>query len=142
MANHVGHIAQGSESKIRTIAFMVLLLTLIYLARPNNWIPVFLTVDFFFRAFNLTRVSPMAIISGWITRVFHFSFKPVYLPPKRFAARIGFSFFVLILALQLSHVDALIPATIVCIFAALESIFNICVGCYVYDFLTRLRIIR
>jgi hypothetical protein len=66
--------------------------------------------------------------------------KPVDQAPKRFAAKIGFIFYLAILSLAVfSQINiALILAIIVAIFAFLESFAGICVGCYVYNFYIKL----
>ena len=81
--------AQTNESKVRLIAFFVLLLTGVYLLTPSVWVPVFLVIDFAFRSFNIGKLSPLALISDTLISTFKLPVKPVYLPPKRFAARIG-----------------------------------------------------
>jgi hypothetical protein len=130
---------QTSESKIRLIAFFVMLLGVVYIITGTLLVPLFLVIDFSLRSFDLGKYSPMAALSGLIVRVGRLPVKPVYLPPKRFAARMGLTFCVLIVVLHLIGINALIPACILTIFAALESLAGFCAGCYVYDWMVRLR---
>src|SRR5579872_6410191 len=98
------HPDTSSESKIRLTAFFVLVLTLLYLFTGYGLIAVLLLLDFSLRAFNLGSYSPLGNLSGLLVRTLHLPLKPVYMPPKRFAARIGFVFF---LAIVLLHFVAL-----------------------------------
>ena len=158
------HPDSSSESRIRLTAFFVLALTLVYLLTGLGLIPIFLLLDFSLRAFNRGEYSPLGNFSGLLVRTFRLPAKPVYMPPKRFAARIGFIFFAAIVVLHLatpetgtvssvafsttSFMDSLaapaslvatILASVIVLFAGLESLANICAGCYVYNFLIRLR---
>lgn len=128
---------QGDESKIRLTAFGVLLCVITYLLYGGIWIPVFLVIDFGLRSFNLGKFSVLALVAGAVLQLFHWQGKPVYLPPKRFAARIGLLFSVSIFLLHTFHLPAWPVGVVLAFFAALESLFGFCAGCYVYDFLQR-----
>lgn len=130
---------QSNESKVRTIALFVMVLGLIYGWSRTIWIPFFLVVDFFLRAANLGRFSPLAIVSGVLVRSLQLPEKPVYMPPKRFAAFVGLAFSILIAILALTNVNPIVPLGILILFAALESLAGICAGCYVYDYLQKLK---
>ena len=130
---------QTNESKIRLIAFFVFMLTGIFWLTASPIIPAFLVVDFALRSFDLGKYSPLALLSDWLVQTFKLPIKPVYLPPKRFAARIGLAFSIAFLILCLSGLNTLVISGILAFFAALESFFGICAGCYVYDFLQRFR---
>jgi hypothetical protein len=138
MAGTLGNI-QTNESKIRLIAFFVMLLGVLYIVTGTLLIPFFLTIDFSLRSFDLGKYSPVAALSSWFVRVLRFPEKPVYLPPKKFAARIGLIFCVLITILHLIGISTLVPASILVVFAALESLAGFCAGCYVYGWMVRLR---
>jgi hypothetical protein len=93
---------QSNESKIRLTAFFVLALILAYMGTGIVWLPVFLVVDFALRGFNLGAYSPLANISGLLVRWLRMPIKPVYMPPKRFAARIGLAFSIAIVILHIA----------------------------------------
>ena len=126
-----------NESKVRLIAGFVMLLSVIYILSGYRWIPFFLAVDFSLRAFNFSSFSPLARMSDIIVKTLNLPVKPVYLPPKRFAARIGLVFSITMLLMQLNGIDPFAVASILAIFAALESLVGFCAGCYVYNFLKR-----
>ena len=128
-----------NENRVRTTAFFVLLLAIVYLA-TNCWLfAAFLTVDFALRAFNLNAYSPLAILSGVVVKQLKLKNKPTDRGPKRFAAMIGFAFsgFILISSLlHLTIVSQIATATLL-VFASLESFAGFCAGCYLYSFMRR-----
>jgi len=127
--------ATTNESKIRLIALFVFIASIIYIFTSFIAIPVLLVIDFALRSFDLGKYSPFAIISDWLVKTLKLPIKSVYLPPKRFAARIGLLFSITILSLQLVGISTLIVSSVLTFFAALESFLSICAGCYVYSFL-------
>lgn len=133
------HPATGNESKIRLTAFFVLLLVIVYIFTGIGLIPVFLLLDFTLRGFGLGAYSPLAWISGHLATALKLPLKPIYMPPKRFAARIGFLFCLAIVVAHYTHLSTLILSAIIALFAALESLVGFCAGCYVYNAYARLR---
>ena len=134
--------ATTNESKVRLIALLVFISSLLYLYRYLLFIPILLVVDFFLRSFDFGKYSPYAIISDKLIKAFKLPVKPVYLPPKRFAARIGLLFSITMLTLQLSGISTVAVTGVLVFFAALESFLSICAGCYVYTFLIQIKVIR
>ena len=129
----------GNESKIRLTAFFVLVLIIVYILTGIGLIPVFLLLDFTLRGFGLGAYSPLAWISGRIATAMKLPAKPIYMPPKRFAARIGFLFCLAIVVAHYLDLATLILSIIIALFAALESLAGFCAGCYVYNAYARLR---
>ncbi len=127
--------ATTNESKIRLIALFVFIASITYIFTNFIAIPVLLVIDFALRSFDLGKYSPFAIFSDSLVKTLKLPIKPVYLPPKRFAARIGLLFSITILSLQLVGISTLIVSSVLAFFAALESFLSICAGCYVYSFL-------
>ena len=134
--------ATTNESKVRLIALLVFISTVVYLYINTIYIPILLTIDFFLRSFNLGAYSLFGIISDWVIKSFKLPLKPVYLPPKRFAARIGLLFSTDILILHILAISTVAVAGVLTFFAALESFLSICAGCYVYSFLIQLKVIK
>lgn len=130
----------SSENKIRLTAFLVLVLVLAYLITGNPWLFILLIVDFSLRATSeMALLSPLAAISGLITRILSMPVKPVYMPPKRFAARIGMLFCLGLLFAHNSQLGTLLLGATIALFAALESLAGFCAGCWVYNAFMRLR---
>ncbi len=131
-----------NESKIRLIALFVFTTTVLYILTKLIYIPLFLVLDFALRAFDFGKYSPLAILSESLVKTFKLPFKQVYLPPKRFAARIGLLFSVAILLLQLFDINNLAVSIILAFCAALESFLGFCAGCYVFSYLQKFKLIK
>ena len=127
----------STEAKIRLTAFFVLIAILTYLFTRNSWLILFLLGDFALRATpELAYLSPLANLSGLITK--RITSKPVYMPPKRFAARIGLLFIISIIIVHNSDIATITLGSIVALFAALESLAGFCAACWVYSAFARL----
>jgi hypothetical protein len=139
------HNATLNGNKVRIVAFMVAISGLIYLF-SGNIIPVaILVIDFAIRGFGFRQYSPFRFIAGKINKgVFNGAGKPVYAPPKTFAAKIGLLFSTAILVLHLTGwlLAAAILASVLIAFALLESIGNICVACYMYSFMHKTGVLK
>jgi hypothetical protein len=131
----------ANESKIRLTAFFVLIIIVTYLITGYGPAPLFLVLDFTLRAFNLNQYSPLGFLAGKLATALKLPVKPVYMPPKRFAARVGFVFCLAITILHYADFElaATLLGFVIAIFAALESLANFCAGCYVYNAWARLR---
>jgi len=129
-------------SKIRLIALFVLISTVVYILTKLIYISVFLVIDFALRAFDLGKYSPLAIVSESLVKTLKLPFKQVYLPPKRFAARIGLLFSITILILQLISINNIAVSITLAFCATLESFFGFCAGCYVFSYLQKFKLIK
>jgi Domain of unknown function (DUF4395) len=140
-ATNAGPAVTASESKIRLTAFFVLVIAIVYLIGGYGIAPLFLLLDFTLRSFGLPRYSPLGYLAGTLATALKLPVKPVFLPPKRFAARVGFVFCLAITILHYANqeIAATILGAVLAIFAALESLAGFCAGCYVYNAWARLR---
>jgi len=129
-----------NENKVRLTALNVFLLTALFILLPNWIIITFLTVDFFCRVFNLGKYSLLNIISEKEVQLFAVAIKPIDQAPKRFAAKIGLIFCAAILLCTVLNygTSAVVLASVMLVFAFLESFLGICAGCYVYTFYIKL----
>jgi hypothetical protein len=125
-----------NENVVRIIAFMVAAIAITCIVFSNYWAIVFLLFDFALRAFTTGKFSLLKFIAVKIADGFSLSPKMKDLAPKKFAATLGFGFCLLITAVFLFdfYNAALIFTSIMIVFALLESLFAICVGCYIYSF--------
>lgn len=116
---------------------MVAVIAITCIIFSNYWAIVFLIFDFALRAFTTGKFSVLKFIAIKISDGLALSPKMKDLAPKKFAATLGFVFCLLITATFLLsfYTAALILTTITTVFAFLESLFAICVGCYIYSFL-------
>lgn len=116
----------------------MLLLIATYWLTNSLIIPVILVIDFALRSYNLGKWSPLLKLASWVAGILKLKGKPVYVPAKRFAARVGLVFSILITVFQVAGSEvAIILSTVLAFFAALESLAGFCAGCYMYDFLKR-----
>ena len=125
-----------NETQVRVTALLVLLTTIAWLLLGNIFIIAFLVIDFFLRAFNFGKYSPLNIVCKFLVKQLSLPAKPIDQAPKRFAAKIGLGFVTAITLLQLLHCTtaAIVLAAVIILFALLESVFGICAGCHAYTF--------
>lgn len=125
-----------NENTVRITALWVVLLTALFIAVPNPFVPLYLIFDFYIRAFTKSRYSPLSWISAGISRSLQLSPKMIDKAPKVFAGRVGllFSFAMLLLFLLGAQVAALSAASVLILFAFLECGLNFCAGCWVYTY--------
>ncbi|CAH0154520.1 hypothetical protein SRABI27_00618 [Pedobacter sp. Bi27] len=126
-----------NENVVRVIAFMVAAIAIACIVFSNYWAIVFLLFDFAVRAFTSGKFSLLKFMAVKVSNAFSLSPKMKDLAPKKFAATLGFGFCLLITAVFLFdfYNAALIFTSIMIVFALLESLFAVCVGCYIYSFL-------
>jgi hypothetical protein len=133
---------QLNESVSRVIAFLVMILSIVFFFTHLLVIPLFLLFDFYLRGWEMQRYS----ILRWIAlQVNHILLqnrqRPVFAAPKYFAAKLGAFFnFAVILTYVLGY-DALtnvLVGAMTC-FALLEAVFGFCAGTYIYNYYERLR---
>lgn len=124
------------ENIARMVAGMVLLIALAGVAMQWGLLFLLLSIDFAIRAFTSIR-SPLAVAAKALSAVLGLTPRPVFAAPKKFAALMGF-FFTLSIGIFFTvqfSVTAYAVSAVLVICAILESVFSICVGCYVYDWL-------
>lgn len=139
------HNGTLNENTIRIVAFLVAISAAVYLISDNITPFVLLTIDFAARAFGFKQYSILRFIADKLNNVlFNGIKKPIFAPPKMFAAKIGLLFSVSILILYFIGFQfaANILAAVLIAFALLESIGNICVACYLYSFMYRTGVMK
>lgn len=124
------------EHIIRITAAFIAALTFIILISHWEVGAIFLSVDFGIRAFT-SQHSLLSILAKAISNILHLKPKPVFAAPKKFAALLGFIMSTIILTLLHFNLltGAYIAGGVLIVCALLESLFNICVGCLVYNFI-------
>ena len=119
-----------TENKIRLTAFLVFILTIIYIKTNFIFIPFFLLIDFAIRGFGFGKWSILGLIAEKLVSILKLEQKPIYFPPKQ----VGFIFSLLLLIFNIVEINSIIISIILLICAGLEAFANFCVGCYVYNF--------
>ncbi len=124
----------GDAGVIRLIAAQVLVLSILALWSGSQIVIGFLVFDFAIRAFTYS-MSPLKWSAQKLSKGLGSTPRPIFLPPKRFAALLGFmfsSFWLLFLLLSWPVATLVIGITLI-VAASLEAFFEICLGCYVYN---------
>ena len=122
-----------TENKIRLTAFLVFILTIIYIKTHFIIIPIFLLIDFALRGSGYGKWSVLGFVAEKLVALLKLKEKPIYFPPKQFAAQVGFLFSLILSIFNLLEINSRIVSGILLICAGLEAFFNFCVGCYVYN---------
>ncbi|MNK08336.1 hypothetical protein D3C87_262690 [compost metagenome] len=134
---------QVNEIVIRMIAMQVIFIVLAALYFQNAYIAVLLFLDFGFRAFGIGQLSLLRYIAQKTVSHFQLGFKATNEAPKKFAATVGFFVVGALSAALFFHLT--LPAGIIggllLLFASLEALFGICVGCILYQQLARFKLV-
>lgn len=128
------------EHAARMVAALVVVLALLSLHPALMWLSAVLAFDFAMRAWVSRRYSPLRWIAKGLAAALHLEPKPVYAPPKQFAARIGSVLTLAAVALHLTvHVGAVVVTLMLVAAASLEAIAGFCIACWVYPHVFRAR---
>ena len=129
----------ADEKVARFNATFTTLIVLLFLYTSNIFLMGFLVIDFFIRALDRPRYSPIAIISKRLVETFSLAPQKINAGPKIFAARIGLVFSVAIAAMTIIGFSeaAIITASVLGLFSLLEAAFGFCVACKIYPFIYR-----
>lgn len=124
------------ENTVRLTAFFVIIVLAVALFFKWPYLVLLLVFDFIMRALGLS-LSPLALFSKSISKIFGLKRKPIFAAPKRFAATLGSVFTLLVFLLMLNdfYDSAFAVGFLLIILASLESFFKVCVGCYLYQFI-------
>ena len=129
------------EHAARIVASIVVVLAVVSLWEPASLLIALLAVDFTLRGFVNRKYSPLRFVAKSITGALGWEPKPVYAPPKRFAAQIGSTLTILATLLHVAglHAAAMVVTALLIVAASLEAGLGICLACWVYPFIFRLR---
>jgi len=141
----IGFPETVNEVAARLVAGGVVLMASSALVLRQHWLLVPLAYGFWARVLTGPRLSPLALL---VTRVvvprLHVAARPVPGPPKRFAQGIGAACtsiaLVAYFGFGLTGAADVILAMMV-VFATLESVFALCVGCRIFAGLMRIGVI-
>lgn len=124
-----------NHSVVRLTGAMMALLIMLYAATGSSLFLMLAAGDYAIRAWTTLPYSPFSWLAARMSTLLHLPGGQINKAPKVFAARVGFLFALTatLLAFVLP-VAALAVALTLMVFALLESIFDICVGCLVYTY--------
>ncbi|HET6351848.1 MAG TPA: DUF4395 domain-containing protein [Coriobacteriia bacterium] len=127
------------ERAARIVAGLTVTLALLSLVPGAWWLVAVLAADFAVRAWVNRRYSPLRWAAKRVARAAGLEPKPVYAPPKRFAARIGSVLTLVALAAHLggAHTAAVVVTAMLVVAASLEAFAGFCIACWLYPFVHR-----
>lgn len=124
---------------VRIVALETAVLAALSLHPDLAWLSALLAVDFVIRGWTSFR-SPLQRSAALAAQLIGLGFKPVYAPPKRFAARIGSAIALSAALLHLGwHTGAAVMTLALVVAASLEALAGFCVACWIYPYVHRSR---
>ena len=129
-----------NEVAVRSVAGMVLALALATILTGEPWLLLFLVYGFVARVLTGPTLSPIGLIATrLVVPLLNIPEKPVPGPPKRFAQFVGLvvSSVGAVLFIWVSPIAGKSVLGVLAVFAALESGFGFCAGCFVFGYLMR-----
>ena len=132
-----------NEKVARTVAGLVVVLTMAVLALQSAWLLWALALGFWLRVLFGPRVSPFALLASRVIAPRLGAPKLVPGPPKRFAQSIGAALSTGALVAYYVGAPTLswVLVGMITIAAFLESVFAICLGCLIFGQLQRIGVI-
>jgi len=121
----------------RLSVFLIVLLLGAYLLTGNPLFLFLVVADYTIRAFDKGKYSPTKLIAEQLNKVIKIKPKLIDQAPKLFATRIGLinSGVALLLYFLGLQTPSFIASGVLLTFTILDSIFNICAGCLMYNYL-------
>lgn len=109
----------------------------LFLYTRNQYFIGIVAGDYFIRAVLKVEYSPIRFLAFNIVSAFNVKKKPINLAPKIFASRLGLICAIVAVILQLLgySTGALITTGLLMVLSIMDSVFNFCVGCLIYNFL-------
>ena len=129
-----------NEVAARSVAGMVLALALATILTGEPWLLFFLVYGFVAKVLTGPTLSPIGLIATrLVVPLLNIPEKPVPGPPKRFAQFVGLvvSSVDAVLFIWVSPIAGKSVLGVLAVFAALESGFGFCAGCFVFGYLMR-----
>jgi len=126
-----------NERITRINALITIILVVSSFLLDSAFFVIFLTADFYIRAFTNSKYSVVSFVSHQITNALNLETKKIDKAPKIFAARLGFIMSLAISVLMISGLStaALMVGGILVFFATLEFALAFCMGCFMYTYL-------
>lgn len=121
----------------RTTIFLNVVLMALFIMNKNPLFIAIVAFDYFIRAVLDVKYSPLRWLAIQLIKPFNFKQKPIDLAQKVFASRLGMlcSVSALLLTILNFNTAALVVASILLALSVLDSVFNFCVGCIIYNYL-------
>ena len=121
----------------RLTIFLNVLLMAGFLITLNPVLIIIVSIDYFVRATLDLKYSPIKFVAAGIVNTLNLNKKPINLAQKIFASRLGFLCAISssILIVLGYNTASIIVAAMLMGLAIMDSVFNFCVGCLIYNYL-------
>lgn len=121
----------------RLTVFLNVVLMLAFMFTLQSAFIYIVAIDYFIRAALDVKYSPIRWVSLGIINGLHLKKKPIDLAQKIFASRLGFlcAFASSILIAFNQTAASVYVAGFLMILSTLDSVFNLCVGCLIYNYI-------
>ena len=125
------------ENLIRLNSGIIFTTLILFVFTPAKWLIIPITLDFAIRIFLGVKKSPVCIALKAALNTLSVEPCMINAGPKRFAAKLGLGFSLVITTLYLSHFTeaATIAGGIMTVIVGLEAFLGYCVGCKMYGLL-------
>lgn len=121
----------------RLTVFLNVILMAGFLITLNPIFIIIVTIDYFIRAVLDAKYSPFRLVAVGSLNILNLEKKPINLAQKIFASRLGFLCAIAstILILLGYNVAAIVVAAMLMCLSIMDSVFNFCVGCLIYNYM-------
>lgn len=121
----------------RLTVFINVVLMGMFLYSQNPLFIGIVSIDYFIRAVLKVEYSPIRFFAFYIISALNVKKKPINLAPKIFASRLGLICAIAAVILQLLGytAGAVITAGLLMVLSIMDSVFNFCVGCVIYNYI-------
>ena len=132
------------SNMVRFISVEIAVTAIFLLLTQHIVFALLLLVDFSFRILRLKEYSPFSIVASYALKNMDIAPRMSDEAPKRFALYLGWSMTVLLTFFALMGYGQIVAvfAWVLLSCSLMEAVFEFCVGCTLYHYLLRLRIIR
>lgn len=139
MRDLIGFPHPVNEKAARTVAGVVALTAAVALVTGWHWLLIPLAAGFVARVLTGPKLSPVGRFAMWFARTRLGEPRYVSGPPKRFAQGIGAALTTAGAVAAVAGWETMAAAVLVVmlVFATLESVFALCVGCKLFGLLMR-----
>jgi len=128
------------ENLIRLNSGIVFIVLVIFIFTPAKWLIIAISIDFAIRIFLGVKRSPLCMVLKVALNAANVEPCMINAGPKRFAAKLGLGFSIVITTLVLLNLvaAATIAGVIMAVIVGSEAFLGYCVGCKIYQILTTL----
>ena len=121
----------------RLTVFLNVVLMALFLVTLNPVYIIVVTVDYFIRAALHVKYSPIRLVAVGAVQGLNLKKKPIDLAQKIFASRLGLlcAFASTVLLLLDYNIASMSIAGFLMVLSIMDSVFNFCVGCLIYNYL-------